>query len=593
MAGLIPQTFIDDLVGRADIVEIIDARVPLKKAGRDYKACCPFHDEKTPSFTVSQAKQFYHCFGCGAHGTVIGFLMDYDGLEFVEAIEELAQRYGLEVPHQAGQLDPARQQQHREIIKVLDAANHWYQRQLREHPQASEYLRSRGLSGRTAALFEIGFAPDGWDHLGRALKAKSQSEIQQAMLAAGLSTERSGGDGYDRFRNRIMFPIHDRRGQVVGFGARVLDEATPKYLNSPETPVFHKGRELYGLQQMHQRRIRPQRLLVVEGYMDVVMLAEHGIDYACATLGTAATPDHMERLFREATEVVFCFDGDEAGRRAAWRALENALPFMRDGRQASFMHLPEGEDPDSYVRTQGQAGFEQAMAAAPGLSVYLFEQLREGLNLRTGDGRARLIELAGPLIKQLPDGAFRNLCLGRLAELTHQDPNQLAPAPGPQSGPASGQSRLAARRPDPRSVVTPVRRAITLLVQHPQLASPVLELEFLQDISMPGADFLLELLEALKEHPNMTTGGVVERYRDHPQGRHLERLAGIDSAPWSEALHAEFEACLELLRREAVETRFQELRERERDGRLNPEQRMEFLELIRQRQSRAEQTNAD
>jgi DNA primase len=590
MAGLIPQSFIDDLVSRADIVEIIDARVPLKKAGRDHKACCPFHDEKSPSFTVSQSKQFFHCFGCGAHGTVIGFLMDFDGLEFVEAIEELAQRYGIEVPREAGTaVDPAKQQQNREILEVLTKANLWYQRKLREHPKASEYLKARGLSGKTAALFEIGFVPEGWDHLSKALNTKSDKAIHTAMLAAGLSNERDSGDGYDRFRNRIMFPIHDRRGQVVGFGGRVLDDSTPKYLNSPETPVFHKGRELYGLHQMHQMRIRPQRLLVVEGYMDVVMLAEHGIHYACATLGTAATADHMDRLFREASDVVFCFDGDEAGRRAAWRALENALPSMRDGRQASFMHLPQGEDPDSYVQTEGQAGFEDAMAAAPSLSVYLFEQLRADINLRTGDGRARLIELAQPFINKLPQGAFRNLCVSRLAELTHQDTHQVAPAP--QHSSPSGPSRPGSRPPrraDPRAVVTPVRRAITLLIQHTELANQAQGLEPLRELTIPGVEFLVELLEALKDQPHLTTGGVIEKFRDHPQGRFLERLAGTESSPWNEALHNEFEACLELLRRESVESRFQELRERERDGRLSGDERIEFLELIRQQREQAQ-----
>ncbi len=590
MAGLIPQSFIDDLVSRADIVEIIDARVPLKKAGRDHKACCPFHDEKSPSFTVSQSKQFFHCFGCGAHGTVIGFLMDFDGLEFVEAIEELAQRYGVEVPREAGTaVDPAKQQQNREILEVLKKANLWYQRKLREHPQATEYLKSRGLSGKTAALFEIGFVPEGWDHLSKALNAKSDRAVHTAMLAAGLSNERDSGVGYDRFRNRIMFPIHDRRGQVVGFGGRVLDDSTPKYLNSPETPVFHKGRELYGLHQMHQMRIRPQRLLVVEGYMDVVMLAEHGIHYACATLGTAATPDHMDRLFREASDVVFCFDGDEAGRRAAWRALENALPNMRDGRQASFMHLPQGEDPDSYVQAEGPAGFEDAMATAPSLSVYLFEQLRADINLRTGDGRARLIELAQPFINKLPQGAFRNLCVSRLAELTHQDTHQVAPTPQQSNPPGnSGPASRPPRRAEAHGVVTPVRRAITLLIQHTELASQAEGLEPLRELTIPGVEFLVELLEALKKQPHLTTGGVIEKFRDHPQGRYLERLAGTESPPWNEALHNEFEACLELLRRESVESRFQELRERERDGRLSGDERIEFLELIRQQREQAQ-----
>ncbi len=586
MAGLIPQTFIDDLVSRADIVDIIDARVPLKQAGRDHKACCPFHDEKTPSFTVSQTKQFYHCFGCGAHGTVLGFLMEYDGLDFVEAVEELARRYGLEVPRESGPAsDPAQQQQYRDILNVLESANAWYQLKLREHAQATEYLKARGLSGRTAALYEIGFAPEGWNHLGNALTAKYGAKIHPALLAAGLSSERDGSGTYDRFRNRVMFPIHDRRGQVVGFGARVLDDSTPKYLNSPETSVFHKGQELYGLHQMHKHRIRPRQLLVVEGYMDVVMLAEHGINYACATLGTAATPEHMERLFKEASDVVFCFDGDSAGQRAAWRALEIALPSIRDGRQASFMHLPEGEDPDSYVRTHGKDGFEAAMAQAPGLSVYLFEELRKGINLRSADGRARLIEQAQPLLDKLPDGAFRTICQSRLAELTRQDFQPLTTLSGKPARTTTQTGYRASPRTNSRSVVSPVRRAITLLVQYPQLAGGDRNIEPLHNLAVPGGDFLLELLEVLKKHPHLTTGGIVERFRTHPQGRFLERLAGEESPPWNEALYDEFTVCLELLEREAVESRFQELRERDRDGRLGPAERTEFLELIKQRRS--------
>jgi len=346
MAGRIPQSFIDEVLNRTDIVEVIDTRVPLKKAGREFKACCPFHTEKTPSFTVSQVKQFYHCFGCGEHGTAITFLMDYEHMEFVEAIEELARRAGLEVPRETGTTHsqtPSTLLHYALLERVAD----YYQEQLRTHPQAGravEYLKQRGLTGEVAARFNIGFAPPGWENIAAALDA--DGTIHKQLLELGLTIERdTGGSAYDRFRDRIQFPIRDRRGRTIGFGGRVLDDSTPKYLNSPESPVFHKGQELYGLFEARKAVRKLERILVVEGYMDVVALAQFGINYAVATLGTATTHEHLERLFRTVPEVVFCFDGDRAGREAAWRALENTLPVLRDGREARFLFLPDEEDP--------------------------------------------------------------------------------------------------------------------------------------------------------------------------------------------------------------------------------------------------------
>jgi DNA primase len=400
VAGRIPQSFIDDLVSRADIVEVIDSHVPLKKAGREHKACCPFHDEKTPSFTVSSEKQFYHCFGCGAHGTVLGFLMNYRHLEFVEAVEALAQRLGLDVPHEDDEGRPATAPT-APLYELLARASSYYQRQLREHPErarAVEYLKSRGLSGEIAAEFKLGYAPPGWDNLTRAL-GPGEAERNQ-LVRAGLSVERSER-AYDRFRDRVMFPILDRRGRTIGFGGRVLGDDTPKYLNSPEGAIFHKGRELYGAYQAISSSKTLQRVIVVEGYMDVVALAQHGVANAVATLGTSATSDHVEQLFRMVPDVVFCFDGDEAGRRAAWRALETALPRMRDGRQAFFMFLPEGEDPDSLVRSRGGEAFEKLAADAPSLGTFLFDRLVDQVDLGTIDGRSRMVELARPLLVKI------------------------------------------------------------------------------------------------------------------------------------------------------------------------------------------------
>ncbi|HKJ77760.1 MAG TPA: DNA primase, partial [Gammaproteobacteria bacterium] len=359
MAGRIPQSFIDDLLSRVDIVEVIDARVPLKKAGRDYAACCPFHDEKTPSFTVSPTKQFFHCFGCGAHGTALGFLMEYDHMGFVEAVEELAAKQGLEIPYEGGAPAAGPGRDLKPLYDLLGQADRYFRHQLRNHPAAAkavDYLKGRGVSGEVAAAFGLGYAPPGWDGLLQAL-GRDDGALKR-LVEVGLLIEREEDRRrYDRFRDRVIFPIRDPRGRTVGFGGRVLGDDKPKYLNSPESEVFHKGRELYGLYEAQQAVRRPERLLVVEGYMDVVALAQHGIANAVATLGTAATADHLQRLFRVTGEVVFCFDGDEAGGKAAWRALENAMPQMRDGRQVRFMFLPQGEDPDSLVRAIGGEAF--------------------------------------------------------------------------------------------------------------------------------------------------------------------------------------------------------------------------------------------
>ena len=391
MAGRIPTSFIDEVVSRTDIVDIIDSRVPLKKAGHEYKACCPFHEEKTPSFTVSPSKQFYHCFGCGAHGTSIGFLMEFDHMEFIEAVEHLANRLGLEIPREEDDRPAPKKEKTADLLDVLQQATSYYQEQLRHHPNAADatdYLKQRGLTGQVAARFGLGFAPAGWDNLLSHLNNKGHKAEQ--LLSAGLVTRKSEQQVYDRFRHRIIFPIEDHRGRVVGFGGRAIGDDEPKYLNSPETPVFHKGSELYGLYRARGAIKEAGKAVVVEGYMDVVALSQFGIDYAVATLGTATTRNQLERLFRHADEVVFCFDGDRAGRDAAWRALETALPSMHEGRQTGFLFLPQGEDPDSIVRAEGKEGFETRLTQALPLPEYLVHQLRAQTDLSRIDGRARL-----------------------------------------------------------------------------------------------------------------------------------------------------------------------------------------------------------
>ncbi|MFC3116087.1 DNA primase [Cellvibrio fontiphilus] len=428
MAGLIPQSFIDDMLDRLDIVDVVDSRVKLRKTGKNYSACCPFHDEKTPSFTVSPEKQFYYCFGCGASGNALGFVMDYERLSFPEAVESLARLTGLDVPREVQtEAQAKREQEKRSIYTLLEKADEFYQQQLRHHPSkhlAVNYLKNRGLDGKTAKVYGVGFAPPGWDNL---LKALGQNDEDKHLLIEGgmLIHQEQEKKLYDRFRHRIMFPIRDTRGRVIGFGGRVLGDDKPKYLNSPETPVFHKGQELYGLYEARLAYRELPRLLVVEGYMDVVSLAQFGIGYGVATLGTACGPDHLDRAFKYTNEVVFCFDGDKAGRSAAQRALEAAIDTMTDGRRVKFLFLPEGEDPDTLVRQIGPDKFERMIELAVPFEDYLFDAVADGLNIRTMEGRASFSKRAAPLLDRLPKGVFRELMFESLATRTGLNRNVL------------------------------------------------------------------------------------------------------------------------------------------------------------------------
>jgi DNA primase len=570
--GLIPASFIDELMGRTDIVEVINARVPLKKAGREFKACCPFHGEKTPSFTVSPNKQFYHCFGCGAHGTALGFLMDYEHLSFPEAVEELASLAGLEVPREESPGGERRT----DLYGLLDAVAAFYRDELKRHAPAVDYLKARGVSGATAATFGLGWAPDAWDAV---LKRFGRDEETVHRLAtAGLLIERDGGGHYDRFRGRVMFPIRDARGRVIAFGGRVLGKDEPKYLNSPETPLFHKGRELYGLYEARQALRQIERLLVVEGYMDVVGLREAGIAWAVATLGTATTPEHLERLFRVTEEVVFCFDGDRAGRQAAWRALENALPTLGEGRQVRFLFLPEGEDPDSLVRAEGAEAFSARLAHALPLSDYLHDELAARVDTDSMDGRARLAELAKPLVAKVPEGVFRNLLVRRIARAVGMDEN----AYGRFVEAAAGAPPQAAGRPARPSRAAPgrsslVRRAVALVVHFPAQAAQVTLPQGLAGLERPGMDLLQALLEDVA--PRMTTGSLLERWREHDAFPHLQKLATAEMVATEEVAAAELQDCLDRLEEERIRLRHEELFEISRAQPLNPEQRAELKTL--------------
>ncbi|MEN8762094.1 MAG: DNA primase [Thiogranum sp.] len=577
MAGRIPQSFIDDLLNRVDIVEVIDARVSLKKAGREYQACCPFHNEKTPSFTVSPGKQFYHCFGCGAHGSAVGFLMDYEHLEFPDAIEELARSVGMEVPHEAasGHRTDQRSNDH---YSLLERAERFYRNQLRDHAKAAnavDYLKERGLSGDIAATFGLGYAPPGWDSLLRHLG--SDSATQKAAVELGLLVQKDHNRLYDRFRDRIMFPIRDRRGRTIGFGGRVLGNDTPKYMNSPESPLFHKGRELYGLFEARKANQKLERLLVVEGYMDVVALAQFGLTHAVATLGTATTADHLERLYRTVKEVVFCFDGDAAGRRAAWRALENALPVLRDGREARFLFLPDGEDPDSLVRRIGKQEFQQKTVDSIPLSQYFLESLSQQVDTRSVDGRAHLVELARPLLQKLPDSVFRDLMLGQLAQLSGLPAQQLEKRVFATTQPKPAQPPRQRPHDSSRS---PVRVAIRLLLEQPELCAQVKRPCGFEDLELPGIPLLVELLEILWQHPHLSTGGILEYWRDRPEQHHLAKLATLPLELPEDGFGEEFCGAVQRLKEQRTRQRSEQLLFKDQESGLTESEKTELKQLL-------------
>ncbi len=578
MAGRIPQQFIDELISRTDIVELIDERVALKRAGKEFVARCPFHDEKTPSFTVSPVKQFYHCFGCGAHGTALGFLMDYDHLQFTEAVEELASRAGMEIPVESSPGAAREQEDSRPLYAILEQAASWFGQQLRQPraQEAVEYLKRRGLSGKTAATYGMGFAPPGWDNLLQALG--SSGERIGLLQKAGLAVKKEGGGSYDRFRNRIMFPIRDARGRVIGFGGRVLGDDTPKYLNSPETPLFHKGRELYGLYEARKAVRNLERILVVEGYMDVISLAQHGIHYAVATLGTATTREHVARLFRLVPELVFCFDGDRAGREAAVRAMENVAPLLREGRQISFLFLPEGEDPDSQVRSEGRERFEARISNSVTFSEFFFQHLTNQADITTMEGRARLVELARPLLRRMPPGLFREMMLGRLRELSRTRTVELG---------SGGNTTTKQRQRGKNRVKTPspIRTLVSLLLQSPEMANLAGDPRRFEAITAPGAGLLVQMLKLLQANPGLGTAALLERWRDSEEGRYLARLAQW-SPPFEdrERLEAEFRGAIERLEQQCAERKTEELLQRARCGMLNDEEKSELQRLLSRNQ---------
>ncbi len=572
--GRIPDSFLDELLARVDIAEVIEARVPLKRAGREFQARCPFHDERTPSFTVSPTKQFYHCFGCGAHGTAIKFLMEYDRMEFLDAVEELAQRVGMTVPREQ-RTGPADEFQ--ELYAVLDAAAKFYQRQLTGSDKARAYLAQRGVDDETARRFGIGYAPDAWDTLKNALGTDERR--MAALEQAGLLSKSDQGKVYDKFRDRLMFPIRDRRGRVIAFGGRVLDkDDSPKYLNSPETRLFHKGRELYALYEARQANSKLARLIVVEGYMDVASLVQYGVTQAVATLGTATTKEHAELLFRNSTDVYFCFDGDRAGRAAAWRAAESVLGRLKDGRQAFFLFLPEGEDPDTLVRKESLDGFEQRLRSATPLSEFFFAELGKDVNMAGLEGKARLAERAKPLLAGIPDGAFRDLMYGRLAELTGVRAGAAATAAAP-AAPVRRPMRSsgATTRGPKRSLV---RSAIALLVQQPALVQAMLPPYLFATLRQPGIPLLMELIQIARERPDITTGALLERFEGREEQASLEKLAVMDFPAAPEDWKHEFVDALSQLDRQTVQQRVDDLLARQAEGPLSDTEKAELRDCL-------------
>jgi DNA primase len=577
MSNRIAESFIQDLVLRSDIVQLIDGYVPLKKAGRNFVACCPFHTEKTPSFSVNSQKQFYHCFGCGASGNVISFLMEYAHKNFIEAVEMLAARLGLSIPQ--GEYN-AKQAKHSSLYDVLRAAMDFYRHELEQDPKAMNYFQQRGIDAETAQRFALGAAADQWDRLYNHLINKKFSA--ESIAAVGLSVRSDSGREYDRFRGRVMFPIRDRRGRPLGFGGRSMDaEAQPKYLNSPETPVFHKGGELYGLYEAEQVTRSLEHLIIVEGYMDVIALSQHGIVNVVATLGTATTSEHMQRVFRLTSRIIFCFDGDNAGQKAAWRALEAALPVLSDGREVRFIFLPLEEDPDSLVRKQGKEAFNAYLDSAMPLSDFFFNQLSQNLSLETPDGRARLASLATPLLEKMPLGVFRTLMLDELAKKTRlsiSSVQKIMPAK-----PELPSYRPAETAPTARK--TPVRLGLTLLIQYPHLVQCIENKVIFKEVVVAGIELFAAVVDYLQTHAKQTTASLLEHWRDQTEGRYLERLAVEELMTPETGVQAEFKGILLYLQKLAVEQTIEMLWQKASSVGLDDEEKSQLQLLIQQQKN--------
>jgi len=598
-SGRIPREFIDDLLSRADVVDVINARVPLKKKGREYGACCPFHNEKTPSFTVSPSKQFYHCFGCGVHGSAITFLMEYEHLDFVEAVESLADSMGILVPREKSGKGPSPEQRQRskDLYSLLEDANNYYQLQLKNSLQAVDYLKNRELSGEICKRFNIGYSLAGWDNtLKHFANNKTHNYSEQQLIDSGLVIQKDDGKIYDRYRDRIMFPIRNRKGQVIGFGGRVLGDDVPKYINSPETSVFHKGRELYGFYEARKNTQKLERIIVVEGYMDVIALAQFDISYAVATLGTATTQDHLKQLFRAVPEIIFCFDGDRAGREAAWRALENAMPVMQDGKEIRFLFLPDGEDPDTQVRKIGKEAFEDNYKKATSLNAYFIENLHERFNITSDEGKARFIQEASKLLQLMPDTLIKDQLVLRLSKQTSIDEKILRKRQLSSENNNSANDSFnnqfvndysegnQSSRVNNREVrQTPIRYAISLLLNEPSLINNVQNIEEIALSKLPGSDLLTTLIEALQENPSVKPVALLDRWKNTEFEVPLLQLMKWQPESEELVLKSEFQGCLEQIRKRANEVKIEHLLHLERTTGLSETQGQALRLLLHNR----------
>ncbi|TMX43841.1 DNA primase [Vibrio sp. Hep-1b-8] len=591
MAGHIPRSFIDDLLARLDIVDIVDARVKLKKKGKNYGACCPFHNEKTPSFSVSQEKQFYHCFGCGAHGNAIDFMMEYERLEFVEAIEELASYLGLDVPREQRQgggfqsnQPRANTEQKRNLYDIMGSIAQFYRDQLKlpKSKIAIDYLKDRGLSGQIVQKFGIGYIADEWDLVRKNFGQTQQT--QDMLVTGGMLIENDNGNRYDRFRGRVMFPIRDRRGRVIGFGGRVIGDGTPKYLNSPETPIFHKGKELYGLYEVMQAYREPPQILVVEGYMDVVALAQYGVDYSVASLGTATTGDQLQLLLRSTNQVVCCYDGDKAGQNAAWKAMEEAVTYLGGNKTIKFMFLDEGEDPDSFIRRHGKERFEEEIQRALSLPAFILDRLFKAVvDNSSRDGKLRVVTLASTIVSKVKDNTLKDYLISELSRRLGigWEENKLIKAIADIN--SKNNSQVSVNRiPQPHKEIkrTPMREVIALLIQNPNYADMVPDLSTVRELTVPGLSLFVEVLEYCHQHPNITTGQLLERWRNSSHEALLSRLAGWE-IPLDEDNEKDiFLDSLDKILAQCVEKQIENLQAKERSVGLSTEEKRELLALM-------------
>ncbi|QYN43746.1 DNA primase [Gilliamella sp. ESL0441] len=586
MKGQIPRDFILELIARSSILDVISKRVKMKKQGNNYFGCCPFHDEKTASFSLNEKKQIYYCFGCGATGSVVTFLMQYERLSFPEAIEELASMQGIRVPYVDSENNQIDRSKHiesrnvrRDLYELMAKITHFYQQQLAlpTSTAANQYLEQRGLNAEIINRYKIGFAPNEWRlTLQNVVKTKTEAELYNQ---AGMLVTNDNGNQYDRFRGRIMFPIRDRQGNVIAFGGRTIINDNAKYINSPETSIFHKGFQLYGLYEAQEVNRNPKQLMVVEGYMDVVSLAQFGIDYAVAALGTATSEEHIKLLFRATDSVIFCYDGDNAGRSAAWRALNVLLPCLIDGKEITFAFLPQDEDPDSLVRKIGKDGFESYLQTAPNLSKFLFDELLKQVDLKTPEGKAKLSSLALPLLDQVKAKAFRLNLLQQLGKyLGLLDVSQLEQLL--RTSRAKGNEKTVVNTPVSQVKLTTMRILIGLLIQYPYLAKQVTDIQAVSQVKMAGIEFFIELLELCQHYPNITTAQILTEYIDKPFYKQLNRLATWEHHYQDNQIESIFSHTLKELYDNILAQRQDELIAKERVSGLSTAEKKELATLI-------------